>query len=175
MFRQKALAELGCGCEDGSPRWARWSGEPSARVAVFESVPADDFEGGETVSAGDVAEALDKALTALGYDAEDTFRLHLLTEKGEAAAEAVVCIRWQIEAVDPSVVIALDSVSASVVAEALRLSRLTPGKVAHRDGRSVVAVDGFAASLSDPARKRLVWQQLKSVSADTLSRAFSSR
>jgi hypothetical protein len=70
-------------------------------------------------------------------------------------------VRLAMEAVDPAVVIALDSAAATDLGGAFGIGALTSGEVTHVPGRVLLALDGFADSLGDTTRKRRVWEHLR--------------
>ena len=78
-------------------------------------------------------------------------------------------IRMLVEAVDPSVVIALDMVAAVDLAAALEIDPLCAGVPRAWGGRTVLAVEGLEASLVDDDLKRRVWRQLKALGSISVS------
>jgi len=76
---------------------------------------------------------------------------------GEAAADR---LRLIIEALDPSLVIALDRVAASDTSSAFSSPELVFGSPLRVGGRVLLAVDDLEGSLTD-GRKAEVWQQFR--------------
>jgi len=60
------------------------------------------------------------------------------------------------------VILAVDDAAAEDVSAAFDVQRPDWGTAITVLGRRFVAVDGLEPSLADPARKRRVWEQLKS-------------
>jgi hypothetical protein len=139
----------------------RWHGALAAQVAVVKGLPGPaEASGGAALSGAD-GEAAVKALVALGY-AEDELFFTISRPTLEGRAERLAArLRAQIEAVDPSLILALDDVAAADVAAAFGVDQPTWGRDVRVLGRRFVAVEGLEASLTDPARKRRVWEQMK--------------
>lgn len=144
----------------GSDRVA-WRGAVSAPVAVVKGLPGPAEASGGAAMSGVDRTALDKALTALGWDRAEVFHTLSRPEPSMDRDSLEARIRLQLEAVDPRVVIALDDEAATDVAAAFGLDALKPGAPRRAYGRVLVALGGFEASLADDRRKRLVWSQLK--------------
>jgi hypothetical protein len=138
-----------------------WRGALVAQVVVVKGLPGPaEASGGAALSGAD-GEAAIKALVALGY-AEDELFFTLSRPTREACAERLAArLRAQIEAVDPSLILALDGRAAADVAAAFGVEQPTWGREVRVLGRRIVAVEGLEASLTDPARKRRVWEQMK--------------
>jgi hypothetical protein len=137
-----------------------------AQVVVVKGFagPAE-ASGGAALSGADGV-AVVKAVEALGWNAGDIFFALSRPEPGIEAGRRADSLRLLLEAVDPKMVIALDSEARADVAEALGVARLPLGEGVRVLGRRVVAVDGFEASLCDPARKKRVWSQLQAAKAE---------
>lgn len=159
VVSRKAAAELVAALPAGEVVLA---GSAPADVFLVKGVasPADLSQG--TALAGADGEAARKALAALGWDVSV---FALCVRQGEQALESE-SLALAMEAVDPDLVVALDDVAAAAVAEALGIASLHFGDPVRVAGRLVLAVDGLEASLSDDARKRRVWAQLKNVQRD---------
>ncbi len=143
-----------------------WRGALLAQVAVVKGLPGPaEASGGEAFSGSD-GEAATKALAALGYGEGELF-FTLSRPVPQMDPERVASrIRAQIEAVDASLVLAVDGEAAADVAAAFGISQPAWGKAVRILGRRIVAVDGLEASLNQPARKRRVWEQLKNARAE---------
>jgi len=139
------------------------NGSAFAEVVLVKGLRGPAEESGGAALSGADGEALRLALEALGYDPESCFRTLSRPEPGADLERCSRRLRMQIEAVDPAVVVALDAASATDVASAFGLKRLEPGVPIRVLGRTVLAVDGFEASLGNDREKRRVWTQLKSV------------
>jgi len=145
---------------------------PEGRVAPAGSGPADVFvvkgiAGAEDIATGKTlggadGEALRKALDALGWEQA----YYAICAEQEDVSLSADALALAIEAVDPDLVLALDVVAARYVADALKIDALDLGESRIVAGRSVCAVDDLSASLTDEARKRRVWSQLKAISRD---------
>ena len=164
LYESKARAELAAADglvpgSDGVP----WRGELLASVALVKGLPGPAEASGQPALAGADGDAADKALVALGVDPVAVFRT---LSRPVPEADPTRCgarLRLQLEAVDPSLVIALDRVAADDLRQALGLTELPFGVQVDIAGRRVVAVDGLEESLGDAARKRRVWRQLQAV------------
>lgn len=142
-----------------------WRGALLAQVAIVKGLPGPaEASGGAALSGAD-GDAAVKALAALGYAEGDLYFTLSRPELGADAARLTSRLRAQIEAVDPSLVLAVDREAADDVAAAFGIDRPSWGREVRVLGRRVVAVDGLEASLTDPARKRRVWEQLKAARA----------
>ncbi len=167
LHRARALAELTAAdaLSPGSDSVA-WRGALIAQVVVVKGLPGPaETSGGAAVSGAD-GDAAVKALAALGHAEEGLFFTLSRPTADSDASRRAARLRAQIEAVDPSLVLALDDVAAVDVADALGIQRPAWGREVRVLGRRVVAVDGLEASLTDPARKRRVWDQLKAARAE---------
>jgi len=162
LFVARAKAELAAAdaLAPGSDAVAP-SGALLAEVAAVKGLAGPAEATGGAALTGPDGEALRKALEALGWDPASIFATLSRVEPGMAAERRSDRLRIQIEAVDPRLVLALDAEAAADVAEAFGIAEPGFGESVRILGRRIVAVDGLEASLSDPARKRRVWEQLK--------------
>lgn len=164
LFEAKARAELeraDAAMDESRP--VHWSGDPLGRVFAVKGTPdLEDTEAGRAF-AGPDGEALLKGIAALGLAAETVFLT--VARPAGVVAEHVVRARLalQIEAVDPSILLATDAVAAEDLAAAIGADRLRPGDPVVLAGRSVLALEGLRASLTDEALKRRVWVQMKAL------------
>jgi len=162
LHKARALAELLVADamapgSDGIP----WRGALIAEVAVVKGLPGPaEASGGAALSGADGAAAV-KALSALGYAEGDLFFTLSRPQPGAISASGAARLRAQIEAVDPSLVLALDGEAAADVSAAFGIDQPAWGSGVVVLGRRIVAVDGLEASLTNPARKRRVGEQLK--------------
>jgi hypothetical protein len=167
LHEKRALAELAAAdrLAPGSDI-VPWSGALLADAAVVKGLPGPaEAAGGVAMSGTDGAAAL-KALEALGHSPDAVFfTLSRPSSEIDAAARAAR-LRMQIEAVDPSVVVAVDAEAAADLALAFDAQMLEWGVAVRAHGRRLVAVDGLERSLSDDEAKRQVWAQLKAARAD---------
>lgn len=164
-FEVKAVAEL----EDAGPTPAgsavRWSGDPVARTAFVKGTPsAADREAGAAFAGGD-GEAAAKAAAALALDGAGLFFTCSRPDPALSPEQRADRLGLQIEAVDPATVIATDADAAQDLAAAFGLQELVFGSPVRRSGRTLLAVDGLEASLSDETRKRRVWTQMRGLAA----------
>jgi len=138
-----------------------WRGAVVAQVAVVKGLPGPAEASGGAALTGADGEAVVKALEALGYGERDLF--FTLSRPGTTGRDdrMVSRLRSQLEAVDPGLILAVDGEAAADVAAAFGADRPAWGRETYVLGRRFVAVDALEASLSDPARKRRVWEQLK--------------
>lgn len=164
VFREKARAEITVAeqAAGGMPA-VRAHGDELAEVLLLKGEPGPgDIEGGYAL-AGPDGDAAEKALDALGLPAA---RFALCTRVPDVDLEdRAARIRTVVEAVDPLYVIALDPLAAEDLAVAVGIDPPVAGTPVTWRGRTVVAIDGLEASLSDDALKRRVWRQLKALAA----------
>lgn len=164
LYRAKAHAEIDTAeALAGTSQPVRGRGDELADVLLVKGEPgaADLAEG--VALAGEDGIAADKALDAIGAPAH---RFALCTRLPGLAQEVrLERLALIVEAVDPRIVIALDPLAARDIADACETGPLTPGVLISWRGRSILAVDGLEASLSDATLKRRVWAQLKALAA----------
>jgi hypothetical protein len=142
---------------DGVP----WRGALIAQVVVVKGLPGPaEASGGAALSGAD-GDAAVKALTALGYAEEDLFFTLARPGGGGDEQRRGARLRAQIEAVDPVLILAVDDAAAADTAGAFGIEPPVFGRDVRVLGRRLVAVDGLEASLTEPGRKRRVWDQLK--------------
>jgi hypothetical protein len=137
------------------------SGPASAAVLLVKGEPASAAAVGSALSPAE-AEAALRALTALGLPGDDVSAIATRTPQGSDDS-SVRRLRLAVEAGDPAWVIALDRLAGEAVAAALEVSALVPGQPLTIAGRVWLVVDGLEASLTDPALKRRVWEQMKAL------------
>jgi hypothetical protein len=136
------------------------TGSLFADVLLVKALPGPaETAGGDAISGPD-GTAAEKALVALGLEAESVFKVMSRSVPGddERVSER---LRLIVEAVDPDAVIALDRVAGSDVARALGIVCPEPGVPAMVRGRALLVLDGLEDSLADEALKRRVWGQFK--------------
>jgi hypothetical protein len=160
LYEAKALAELRdadalAGVAGG------WSGDPLGAVALVVGTPAG-AEGGLLVA--EAAEAVAKALSALGFEEGSAFMIASRPADGDPPA-LTARLRLALEAVDAPLVLALDPQAAEDLAAAFGLQRLDPGRPARAQGRVLGSAGDFAGSLGDSRAKSRVWTAMKSVAA----------
>ncbi len=139
------------------------AGEALAQVALVKGLPGPAEASGGTAMSGADGRAADSALSSLGYAPDAIFRLLSRPEPALPPEARAARLRYALEAVDPSVVVALDAEAAEDVWGALGLPKAAFGRAVHADGRTIVAVDGLEASLGDERRKRRVWRQMQAI------------
>jgi hypothetical protein len=167
VFEERARIELAAAdaLAPGSDAVA-WSGSVFAEVAAVKGLPGPaEASGGAALTGADGA-AVRKALAALGWADDAVFCTLSRPEPGLSAERRSDRLRLQIEAVDPTLVLALDAEAAADIAEAFGIARPALGEEVRVLGRRIVAVDGLEASLGDPARKKRVWRQLQAAKAE---------
>ncbi len=162
MFEARARAELAAAdalCPGADT--VKYRGALLADVALVKGLPGPaEAAGGEALSGAD-GEAAAKALEALGWDRAHIF---FTLSRPVAALEPARCarrLRAQLEAVDPRVVVALDSEAAEDVAHAFGCDPPRPGRPSEALGRRLVAVNAFEASLGKDTLKRAAWNEIK--------------
>ena len=163
-----------------SARGVRMTGSAFSPVLLVKGeLNGDELTGAELLSGAD-GKALRAALSAMGWEPQDFCALSAVAGEGDPAIAdgprageplAVEVFREAVEALDPEAVVLLDEVAAQVMREAYAdalaiiedfdTAMLGPGLVAPVLGRRVLALDGFEASLGDPAQKQRMWAYLK--------------
>ncbi len=160
LFEAKALAELARAASALAGGAFAYDGTPGAPVLLLKGVPGPADVDAERALAGADRDAADKSLAALGLPPET---LAVMTRGAGGEAPAARTMRTLVAAADPRWVIALDAEAAADAASAAGIHSLSPGRPQERDGRVWLAVDGLEASLTDPARKRRVWAQFRTI------------
>lgn len=162
MFRDKARAEIASAEQvDGSVPLIRAHGDELAEILLVKGEPGPGDHAAGYALAGDDGDAANKALDALGLASA---RFAFCTRAADVDLDARAArIRALVEAVDPSIVLALDPLAAHDFAQACGCAPLAAGKLSVWRGRTVLAIDGLEASLADERLKRRVWGQLKSL------------
>lgn len=148
------------------------SGSLTPIAVLVKGVPGEVDRSAGVVLAGADGDAARKALEALDV-AGPLFAVCSRAEPGVVPEAAARRLRLLVEALDPSLVIALDRVAAEDVSAALEIPALVFGEPVSLPGRMVLAVDDLEESL-EGARKREVWQQFKGLRR-TGAEAESSR
>lgn len=164
MFAAKAFAELAdadASCPGSDA--VRWCGEVLGNLALVKGSPSEVDIAAGVVLAGDDGEAARRALEALGVAWTEVFATCSRPSAEASGEQRAVRLRRQIEAVDPLAVVALDAEAAADLVEATGAGTLVAGKLVRWAGRTLLAVDGLEASLTDPRRKARVWSQLRSL------------
>ncbi|MDZ4178416.1 MAG: hypothetical protein U1E29_04165 [Coriobacteriia bacterium] len=160
-FSAKARAEIELADRlMADARLPRSTGSLFATALLVKGVsgPAET-SGGDAISGPD-GPAAEKALTALGFEAESVFRVVSRDTPG-ADARVSERLRLVIEAVDPDVVIALDRVAGADAARALGVACPQSGATVVVRGRAMLVLDGLEDALADEALKRRVWDQFR--------------
>lgn len=148
-------------------------------VLVKGELNVDERDGTELLFGAD-GKALRAALSAIGWEPQDFCTLAAVAGPGDPAVVGgldegsplpVELFREALEALDPEAVVLLDAAAADLMREAyadalaiiedFNTAMLKPGLVAPVLGRRVLALDGFEASLGDPAKKQRMWAYLK--------------
>jgi hypothetical protein len=142
-------------------------GSPVAPTFLVKGEPGPgDLESGVALG-GEDGVAARKALEALGHDPDvvfSTLSRPWRADRGDRdPGDFVRRLALQIEAVDPSVIVALDGVAARDLGSATGLDDIPFGRAIGWRGRTLVAVDGLERSLSEPELKRAVWTQFRAV------------
>lgn len=168
LYREKARAEIDLAeaLAEGMPE-VRAHGDELAEVLLAKGEPGPGDRAAGYALAGADGEAADKALDALGLPQA---RFALCTRAAGLSDDArAQRVRMLVEAVDPSVVLALDMLAAADLAQAFGIDPLAPGVTRLWSGRTLLAVEGLEASLADEDLKRRVWRQLKALGGASVS------
>jgi hypothetical protein len=160
LFRAKADAELGRGAAGLAGGAFAPSGEPAASTLFLKGRPGPTDVAQGRALAGPDAEAATASLDALGLPEG---WLALVTRAPDGPAADPDALSRVVEAVDPERVVVLDAAAAEDAAKVLGMDRLPFGRPVTRQGRVWLAVDGLEQSLTDPALKRRVWAQLRTL------------
>lgn len=161
LYEAKARAEL----DAAGPAAVRWSGDPLARVVFVKGVPSEADTAAGLAFAGADGDAARKAAAALGIAGGGLLFLCSRPGPNLDASQRAERLGLQIEAADPAIVVAADAEAADDLAVAFGLSGLPAGEPARCLGRTLGALDGLEASLSDEDLKRRVWAQLRALAA----------
>ncbi|MHB8761080.1 MAG: hypothetical protein ACYC6J_01615 [Coriobacteriia bacterium] len=161
LYRRKALAEIAeAEAEVPAADGVRGQGDVLADVLLIKGAPGpDDVRTGRALS-GEDGRAIGKALDALGLPSQ---RYAFCSKSTGPKVRAARRVRLFVEAVDPRIVVLLDTVAVSDFAAAFGVSRPPAGMRVRVGGRVVLALDDFAASLGDDDAKRRVWHQLQAL------------
>lgn len=135
-------------------------------VVLVKGLPGPGEAAGQPVLTGSEGEAAYKALEALGWDESE---IACVIARPDPALDPDCCserLRVAVEALDPRVVVALDSEAAHVLAAAFGAAPLDPGSATVAAGRRLVWVGEFERSLRDEGLKRTVWQCFQAARPD---------
>lgn len=163
----KAAAEV----DSVRARGAVMGGNAFSSVLFLKGEPgSEELSGAEPLS-GDDGRALRASLKALGYAPEDWAALLAVDAGGEPLDAGL--LREAVGALDPATLVCCDEAAASLAREAyaddlaelpsLSEAMLEAGVVAHVCGMRVLNLGGFAAALSDPGQKQVMWARLKQI------------
>jgi hypothetical protein len=173
LYEAKALAELGDADTLAGVGAGGWSGDPMGAVALVVGVPPENAVAGGLLPP-DAAEAVEKALVALGFEGGTAFLI--ATRPAGAHPESVAArLRLALEAVDAPLALALDAEAAADLAAAFGLESLDPGRPVRASGRVLGSVGDFARSLGDAKAKTRVWAAMRSVAAAAGHRTRTKR
>jgi hypothetical protein len=162
-FEAKARAELALADRHVKGRsLVAWSGDPMAAVALVKGGTGPAEVAGGPVLSGPDGDAAAKALGRLGYEGA-VFATLSRRDFGTPLPGGAMRLREQLEAVEPDLVIALDSAAAADLAHAFGCAPLEPGRPVIVLGRILLALSGLEASLGDEHRKAVVWSELRSL------------
>jgi hypothetical protein len=161
LYEAKALAELRDADALARVGDGGWGGDVLGTVALV--VGAAHGAKGSLLPA-DAAEAVDKALVALGFGSGSAFVIASRPAGADPAALAAR-LRLALEAVDSPLVLALDGDGLQDLAAAFGLTALEAGQPVRSAGRVLGGVGDFAGSLGDPKAKARVWAAMKAAAA----------
>jgi hypothetical protein len=175
LYHAKARAEL-LAADAVVPRSdaVAWRGDLLAGVMLVVGEPSDGDRRERSAATGAIGDAAAKALAALGIGDEPV--LALCSRPAEAdAASAARRLELAVEAVDPRLVLALDTSAAADLAAAFGVDALEPGCAVRARGRFVATVGDLGASLQEGADKAAVWQAFRSVARAALPETHARR
>jgi len=166
LYAEKIRAEL----EEVEREFSDWNfcasnGNVFATVLLVKGQAGPAEQCGDPALSGPDGHAAAKALRALGFAENSEYRT-MSRPLGDNAPSALIHSRlmWQIQIIDPPVVIALDGCAAADVAGALDAAPLPTGVPVETHGRTIFALQGLEDSLCDERSKRIVWEQMKQLS-----------
>ena len=166
-YLEKTRSEVASLAERG----VRMGGNAFSPVLLAKGeLTADEAAGAEPFSGADGA-ALKASLKALGYAPEDWETL--VATDADGAPLSPDLMREVVATLDPATLVCCDEVATQAVRDAyaeelssledLNEALLPAGMVAHVCGMRFLNLGGFAASLSDPAQKQVMWRWLKQI------------
>lgn len=148
------------------------AGNAFSAVLLLKGDLSKEERGGAELLSGPDGEALRKALNSLGYAPEDWACVSTVGPDGKKPLDPSL-VRLAVTTLDPDTLVACDEPAAHAIREAYAEeladvpdfdeAMLTPGKMVRILGMRVMNLGGFAASLSDPHAKQLMWARLKRV------------
>lgn len=152
-------------------RGVRMGGNAFSSVLLIKGeLTADEAAGAEPFSGAD-GDALKASLKALGYAPEDWETLVAVDAAGAPLEPGLM--RQTVACLDPSTLVCCDEVATQAVRDAyaeeladledLTEAMLPAGSLAHVCGMRVLNLGGFAAALSDPKQKQVMWARLKRI------------
>ena len=141
------------------------TGNPLARTMLIKGRIGPAEENGGAALSGEDGVAARKALEALDIDPRDVFAIVSRPIPDPDPDSVARRLRRLVEAVDPTIVIALDAQAAADLAAAFALGNLSFGKPVTVSGRRLLAVDGLEGSLGDESRKRKIWKQFRTLAS----------
>lgn len=148
------------------------TGEADASVLLVKGSPGPAEASGLPALSGPDGQAAALALEAMGFDPNSVYAMLSRPQSSigptqdpsvEDRASIHSRLRATVEAVDPYAVIALDRVAGVDLGAAFGGIVLELGTPVRILGRTLLAVDGLEASLSDPQLKQRVWAQLRTL------------
>ena len=166
-YVEKTRSELASLAERG----VRMGGNAFSPVLLAKGELSDEEATGADALSGQDGTALKASLKALGYAPEDWEMLVAVDAAGVPLAPELM--REAVAALDPATLICCDETATQAVRDAyaeelaavddLDEALLPAGMVAHVCGMRVLNLGGFAAALSDPKQKQVMWARLKQV------------
>lgn len=167
IYVDKARAEL----SDLTQQGVLMAGNAFSSIAFVKGDLSDAEKNGEPLLSGADGKALRAALGALGYPPEDWVGFASIDETGHDLSPELV--RCCVLTLDPATLVSCDESAARLIREAFAddlvqvedfdEAMLAPGKLVYIRGMRVLNLGGFAASLSDPKQKQLMWSYLKEI------------
>lgn len=166
-YRTKTRTEL----EGLVARGVVMAGNAFSPVLLLKGTPTPDELNGAALLAGEDGRALRAALQALGYAPEEWVGLAAWSRDGGVLSAAL--LREAVCALDPDTIVVCDADAASLVREAYAAelaslesfeeAMLADGLVVQVAGMRAISLGGFAAALSSPSDKQVMWRRLKRV------------
>lgn len=165
LYAAKAEAELADADALVGALSPGWSGALLADVVLVLGAPASDANATDGLLGRVAGEAALKAMAALGVEADAITVIASRPTPGASEDTSARRLELAVEAVDPTVVMALDPEAAADLAKAFDIAELVVGRPIRVRGRELGGVGNFAASLADLDAKRRVWSAMRSVAA----------
>ncbi|MDD3705177.1 MAG: uracil-DNA glycosylase [Clostridiaceae bacterium] len=177
MLRLDELSGVVSGCTKCRLHHSRTNtvfgeGNPNAKVMFIEEAPGADEDRQGRPFVGKAGQLLDKALNALNFHRDKNYYICNICKcrpennRVPSDDEAEACLpylRKQVVIVKPQIIVCLGATSARYIID--KQARITAirGQWLERKGYHITATFHPAALFRDESKKRLFWEDLKSI------------